>query len=446
MTDLADSIRQVVARQLAEQDTDNDPRRDRQRAQELIRRELDRYSDHSFAVPGAVPLLSERDEADVERKVLDHLFGLGSLQRLLDDPSIENININGYDNVFVKRGNGTKERIAPVAASDEELISLIHMAASYLGHSERQFNPSNPQLDLRLGAPGEYAGGHRLSAVMSVTARPVISIRRHRFLDEASARLERLVELRAIDEGIAAFLRAAVRARKTIIVAGGTNAGKTTLLRALANEIPPHERLITIEKALELGIDQFTNLHPDVVAMETREPNSEGRGTVEMSQLVRRGLRMDPDRVIVGEVLGDEVIDMLNAMSQGNDGSLCTVHANSSESVFQRLCSYAVQSPARLPRQATSQLIAGAVDFVVHIGQRHREIVGTSGERRLDRFLSSIREVHHADEEKVHSTEVFAPRPGDGRAVPAGDIACLDALVLEGFDPTWHERKEGWWQ
>jgi Flp pilus assembly CpaF family ATPase len=185
---------------------------------------------------------------------------------------------------------------------------------------------------------------------MSVSARPAVSIRRHRFLTETEASLDRLVELGAIDIGLQGFLAAAVRARKTMVIAGGTNAGKTTLLRALANEIPAHERLVTIEKSLELGLDHMVGLHPDCVALEAREANTEGQGALGMNELVRRGLRMDPDRVIVGEVLGDEVIDMLNAMSQGNDGSLCTIHSNSSEGAFRRMCAYAVQSPEHLPR------------------------------------------------------------------------------------------------
>ena len=133
------------------------------------------------------------------------------------------------------------------------------------------------------------------------------------------------------------------------MIAGATNAGKTTLLRALANEIPPHERLITVERALELGLDEFQDLHPNVVAFEERLPNSEGQGGVTMAELVRRSLRMNPSRVIVGEVLGDEIVTMLNAMSQGNDGSLSTIHANSSLEVFNRISTYAIQAAERLP-------------------------------------------------------------------------------------------------
>src|SRR4029453_7489852 len=134
--------------------------------------------------------------------------------------------------------------------------------------------------------------------------------------------------------------------------------------------IPPGERLVTIKKSLERGLPELGELPPDVVALEAREPNAEGEGEVTMAELVQHGLRMDPSRVIVGEVLGDEVLSMLNAMSQGNDGSMCTIHATSSENTFQRIATHATRSAPRLPVEATAQLVAGAIDFVVFIGQR----------------------------------------------------------------------------
>ena len=217
---------------------------------------------------------------------------------------------------------------------------------------------------------------------------------------------------------LAGFLSAAVAARKNIMIAGATNAGKTTLLRALANEIPPQERLITVERALELGLGEFEDLHPNVVAFEERLPNSEGQGAIHMSELVRRSLRMNPSRVIVGEVLGDEIVTMLNAMSQGNDGSLSTIHANSSLEVFNRICTYAIQSAERLPSDATMMLIAGAIDFVIFV-ERRNEYASGGGLRRL---VTSVREVNGVDG-RVLSSEIFAEGP-DGVAVPAAPIQC----------------------
>src|SRR5262249_38376941 len=205
-----------------------------------------------------------------------------------------------------------------------------------VGLSEREFNPTRPSLNLQL------PDGSRLFAVAWVCDRPAVAIRRHRFL---KVTLDDVEELGAIDAGLRQFLAASVRARKQIIVAGATGAGKTTMLRALAAEIPPEERIVTIETELELGLDRFADLHPDVVALEARDANVEGVGQVTAADLVRMSLRMNADRVIVGEVRGDEVIPMLNALSQGNDGSMCTLHADSSATVFNKLALYAMQAP-----------------------------------------------------------------------------------------------------
>jgi len=228
---------------------------------------------------------------------------------------------------------------------------------------------------------------------------------------------------------LADFLTAATAARKNIMIAGATNAGKTTLLRAIANQIPPPERLVTVERAHELGVDHFPELHPNVVALEERLPNSEGQGAISMADLVRRSLRMNPSRVIVGEVLGDEIVTMLNAMTQGNDGSLSTIHANSSMEVFNRISTYAIQAAERLPVEATHMLIAGALDFVVFIEKRNDYSTGGS----LRRFVSSVREITGIDG-RVLSSEVFTPGP-DGRAVPHAPVACLPDLAAHGYGP-----------
>jgi pilus assembly protein CpaF len=265
-----------------------------------------------------------------------------------------------------------------------------------------------------------------LSAVMGVCPRPAISIRRSRL---SRVTLDELVANESLSPELASFLAAAVLARKNIMIAGATNAGKTTLLRALAHEIPPHERLITVERSLELGLGEFPDLHPNVVPLEERLPNSEGQGTIGMADLVRRSLRMNPSRVIVGEVLGDEIVTMLNAMSQGNDGSLSTIHANSAVEVFNRICTYAIQSAERLPTEATMMLIAGAIDFVVFVERRNDYAEGGS----LRRIVTSVREVNGVDG-RVLSSEVFEPGP-DGRAVAAAPISCIDELIVAGYDP-----------
>ena len=227
-----------------------------------------------------------------------------------------------------------------------------------------------------------------------------------------------------------------MRARKNVMIAGATSSGKTTLLRALANEIPPDERLITVERSLELGLDAFEDLHPNVVAFEERLPNSEGLGAVTMAELVRRSLRMNPSRVIVGEVLGDEIVTMLNAMSQGNDGSLSTIHANSSTEVFNRIATYALQAEENLPVEATHMLIAGSINFVVFM--RKINTYDTGG--GLQRSVESIREVTGVDG-RVLSSEVFAARAGRPRGRRTRRITCVDELAACGYDPG---RAGGW--
>ena len=265
----------------------------------------------------------------------------------------------------------------------------------------------------------------------TLCARPSISVRKARlgrvFLDE-------LVENGTMSADIGEFLKAAVLARKNIMIAGATNAGKTTMLRALANVIPPTERLITVERALEVGLGEYEDLHPNVVSFEERLGNSEGLGHVSMAELVRRSLRMNPSRVIVGEVLGDEIVTMLNAMSQGNDGSLSTIHANSSLEVFNRIGTYAIQSKERLPLEATTMLIAGALDFVVFVRKRNDHATG--GTQR--RVVESIREVVGHDGQ-VLSNEVFAPDP-DGRAAAHSPIGCVADLEDHGYRPMVHGR------
>ena len=391
---------------------------ERQFARALIAQVLEEHA-RSEITAGRAPFNAQEEE-ELAAAIHAALFGVGRLQPLLDDPQIENIDINGCDRVFLGYADGGEVMADPVADSDEELVELIQALAAYSGLSSRPFDTANPQLDIRL------PDGSRLSAVMEVTLRPAVSIRRARL---GKVFLADLVGNGTMIGEVASFLAAATAARKNIMVAGATNAGKTTLLRAIVNQIPASERLITVERALELGIDQFPELHPNVVAFEERLPNSEGQGGISMAGLVRRSLRMNPSRVIVGEVLGDEIVTMLNAMSQGNDGSLSTIHANSSLEVFNRIATYAIQSAERLPVEATHMLIAGAVDFVVFIEKRNDYSRGG----RLRRFVSSIREVTGVDG-RVLSSEVFTPGP-DGRAVPHAPVSCAAQLAEHGYDP-----------
>jgi pilus assembly protein CpaF len=327
------------------------------------------------------------------------MFGAGELQELLDDDAVENININGCDEVWVTyAGEPAPRRHRPLAATDEDLVAIIQGQAAHAGINPRPWTPAAPELDLRL------ADGSRLSAVMGAGERPAVSIRRNRY---PQMFLPTLVELGTVTEHTATFLTAAVTARCNLMVAGATDAGKTTLLRALVNVIDPHERLVTVERALELGLRRHPELHPNVVEWEMVLADPEGRGGISMAALVQRSLRADPSRVIVGEVLGPEIVTMLNAMSQGNDGSLSTIHARSALAVLDRVASYAAQSDG-LAFDVTHSLTAGALDFIVFIAKDPR-----AGGRRT---VSEIREVAGSDGHRVTTTEIFT-RAHDGHAV-----------------------------
>ena len=370
--------------------------------------------------------LDDAAEARVTQSVTAALLGLGGLQLLLDDPAVENIDVNGYDQVFAGYAGGRIARAAPVAASDADLAELIRTIAARAGTEERRFDRANPRLTIQL------PDGSRLFAVMSVTRRPCVSVRRHR---HARVTLAELARLGTVDHALAQFLAAAVRARRNILVAGGTSIGKTTLLRALAAEIPPHERLVTIEDTYELGLDQDPGRHPNVVAMQGREANIEGAGEIGLAELVRWGLRMNPARVIVGEVRGPELIAMLNVMSQGNDGSMATLHSSSSRGVFTKLAAYAAQSPERLNVEATGLLVASAIHFVVHLAW------STTGVR----VVSSIREIVDAEGPQIISNEVWRPGP-DRRAVPGARLRddTMDDLAAAGLDPAPAQPADRW--
>lgn len=376
-------------------------------------------------------LVDSGTEQGLVEQVLDEVFGLGGLQPLLDDPTVETIAVNRYDRVFLQHTDGRRTQAAPVAASNDELTDLIRTLAARASSEERRFDRGSPAVNLQL------PGGERLFAVLGLTAGGVTActIRRHGYLTATLAQLRRRGTL---DPGLERFLRAIVRARKNTLITGGTGVGKTTMLRALADEMDPLERLVTIEDAFELGLGLDPARHADVTALQAREANVEGEGAIDQAELVRWGLRMSPDRVIVGEIRGPEVIPMCNAMSQGNDGSMATLHASSSKVAFTRLASYAAQGPERLPLEATALLVASAVHFVVHLDR---------AADRTTRVISSVREVVDAEAGSVISNEVYRRGP-DRRAVPvAGALRAdtLDDLVAAGFDPDLLCRPEGWW-
>lgn len=339
--------------------------------------------------------MSWEEQQDYVRALKNRLYGAGSLEALVRDPSIEEIDINGWQNVFVDYTSGLRVRVPPVFSSNEDMIETIQTLAAHEGLSGRAFDSANPHANFRLGTA-------RVQAVMSVTPAPIVSIRLHP--EQRAFRLKDLVANATIDQPLADFLAAAVRAKLNIIIGGETTAGKTVLLRALAAEIGPEERLITIERALELGLEDDPEAHPDIVVMEERLPNAEGEGAVTMRDLLTLTKRLRPDRVIVGEVLGDEILVMLNAMMNGNDGSLSTIHANSSDGIVENIISYAIQAPERLPRTGAISMIANGLDFLVFV----KRVRGNGQQRR---FVSSVREIVGYDGETLKTNEIFKPGP-----------------------------------
>jgi Flp pilus assembly CpaF family ATPase len=421
VTDLHRRVTDELSRRLQEYETDGtvvDPDTERQLTRSIITEALEQKSREDLSL-GRLPL-----DRDTQRRVATAVFnrthGLGRIQRLIDDPAITNIHINGPFNVFTERADGTRVREEAVADSVAELTDLIQAIARRSGRSEKRWDDSHWFLNVQL------ADGSRLHAVRGVTGLPVVTIRRHNW---TISRLDHLLERALVDEVLVDFLRYAVRSKLNIVVAGATNSGKTTVLRCLINEIPSTERIVTVEDNLEIGLDRFIDLHPDQVIYEARPPNAEGAGEVTLAQCMRESLRQNPDRVILGEVRGAEIREMFRAMSQGNDGSMCSVHADSSVDAIERLRMYC--SEAGMDMMAATQWLASAVDLIVHLGWADE----TTSHRR--RVITSIREITGFDGDRVTSNEVF--RPGkDGMATPAPGPAITEATLrrmrVAGFD------------
>lgn len=400
---------------------------ERQLGRQFISRVIGTYRSE-LVEKGEAPLASEY-EADLARAIEARQFGAGSLQHLIDDDEIENIDVNGHDQVFVTYADGRRDQVDPVAESDQELIEQVQVLAAHAGLSSRPFDAANPQLDLRL------PDGSRLSAIMGNTPRPSISIRRHRYMKVG---LDDLIGTKTMSREVADFLAAATRGRLNIAIAGATNSGKTTLLRALTREIDPSERVITIEKALEIGLSNDAQAHPNIVEMEESLPNAEGHGGVTMAELLRRTLRMNPDRVIVGEVLGPEIVTMLNAMSQGNEGSLSTIHARSARATFDRIGVYAKQAAENLDLEATAQLIASGLDLVVFLRKGDDE-TETGGARRS---IREILEVNGFDGTTVSASALYID-DGNGTAVRNHNVPLSDRRAAALDRAGWRDPHAG---
>lgn len=404
-----------VSSQLADVLTDDV---DRARAWHLIEAQVQVWAHEQMSVGRTVQVEVQRQ---VARLVFDRRFGLGPLQPFLDSADVENIVVNGCRETWVTYTSGVKEAGPAVAETDEDLIEWVQLLARR-GNTGREFSHASPLLDVAL------PGGVRLAVVGWVSRRPHLAIRVHRLVDIT---LEQLTDRGTLSPPLREFLSAAVRARRNIIVCGEVNTGKTTLVRALAGEVPATERLITLESDFELFLDDpsLAHRHPDVVAMEARQANAEGAGEVRLQDLVPACLRLNPDRVIVGEARHGELASMLEVMYSGARGSMCTLHVHRPEHVFNRVVQLGRRADLGLSAEDLHLMFGLAEPLVVYL---QRDKVSN------DRFISQVMEVGPpSDSAEPTRNHIFVPGE-DGRATSAcGHVsaALLDELTACGFDP-----------
>ena len=379
---LVEAIRgRVLARLGAEPDSDSGPdpgsgsgsgrgRLSRADQRQLLRSWVEQELAHESRrrVTAGEPQLDRDGEVAVLRAVENTIWGLGRLQQLPDLPDVEDIHIVGTERPLLRMLDGSVRRAPePIADSDaDDLIAQLQYVAAHHAGAERAFSPAQPCLNMQL------PDGSRLAAMREVVAHPTVTIRRHRLLD---VHLADLVRLGMLDHRAARFLTALVAARRNVLVTGMPACGKTTLLRALAREIPPGERVATLETEYELGLHRLPGVSPLLVALETRpgstevDPATGGRaGQITLSDLLHQTLRMSVTRVIVGEVRGAEALPMLEAMNAGMPGSMCTLHAGSAADAMERLVTAALKAAGGgWSDTFVTRLAAQGIDYVVHL-------------------------------------------------------------------------------
>jgi pilus assembly protein CpaF len=347
-----------------------------------------------------VPLNFDEQEK-IQADLLDEVFGLGPLEPLLRDPKISDIMVNDKDHVFIEKG-GLLQRTNTTFRDDRHLLQIIDRIVSRVG---RRVDESSPMVDARL------PDGSRVNAIIPPLALdgPSLSIRR---FGTGPLAANSLVELKSISAEMMELLSSAVKARISIVISGGTGSGKTTLLNILSQYIPNNERLVTIEDAAELRLAQ-----ENIVRLETRPPNIEGNGAIKQRQLLINCLRMRPDRIIMGEIRGEEAFDMLQAMNTGHEGSMTTIHANTPRDAISRLESMVAMGNMNLPEKSVRQQISSAITIVIQATRM------SDGSRKV----TSIAEITGMEENVISMQEIFTfNKKGIGP----------DGKVIGAFQPT----------
>ncbi|MBS3939345.1 MAG: CpaF family protein [Actinobacteria bacterium] len=341
----SDAILRFRAQLLREADLDALARLDATQ----LRARLERIAGNLLNREG--PVISAEQRATLIRQIVDEMIGLGVLEPLLADESVTEIMVNGFDDIWVERGGRLAREENLKFASEAQLYQTIDRI---VGAVNRRVDESSPMVDARLPS------GERVNVIIPPLSLggPCLTIRRF----PTPYTIEQLIGLGSLDRPLATLLASLVRAKLNVIVSGGTGTGKTTFLNALSSFIPGDERIITVEDAAELQLQQ-----PHVITLESRPPNVEGRGQITIRDLVRNSLRMRPDRIIVGEVRGGETLDMLQAMNTGHEGSLATVHANSPEDAVLRLETLASMTELSISFEALRDQINSAIDVFVQL-------------------------------------------------------------------------------
>jgi len=359
--------------------------------------------------------LTREERRQIIREITDDILGYGPLESLLRDDSVTEVMVNAYDRIYVER-LGKIERTPVAFADNSHLLRIIDKIVSQIG---RRVDEASPMVDARL------PDGSRVNAIIPPLALrgPTLTIRK---FSRDPYTMNDLISFGSISPKAAQFLAACVKGKLNILISGGTGTGKTTTLNAMSAFIPGDERIVTIEDAAELQLQQ-----EHVITLESRPPNIEGQGEIRIRELVRNALRMRPDRIIVGEVRGPETLDMLQAMNTGHEGSLTTIHANSPRDALSRLETLVLTAGVELPLRAIREQVSSAFDLLVQITRL------VDGSRRI----SHVTEVLRMESDVITLQDIFIAKPPDENQASGGaGVRLLSPLTCSGLKPSFLDK------